>query len=38
MAYRRPKGILDAIGGTVEVQEVLRPIYNFKDDHPDRRG
>lgn len=30
MAYRRPKRILDAIGPAVVVEQMLKPIYNFK--------
>jgi RNA-splicing ligase RtcB len=30
MAYKKPKDILDYIGDTVEVEQRLRPLYNFK--------
>jgi RNA-splicing ligase RtcB len=30
MAYKRPKDILDYIEDTIEIQEWLKPIYNFK--------
>lgn len=30
MAYRRPKGLVEALAATVDVQQVMRPIYNFK--------
>ncbi|MBQ1332808.1 MAG: RtcB family protein [Lachnospiraceae bacterium] len=33
MAYKSLNDILDVIGGTVDVIEVLRPVYNFKADH-----
>ncbi|MBQ7324492.1 MAG: RtcB family protein [Clostridia bacterium] len=30
MAYKAPERILDAIGDTVEVEQVVKPVYNFK--------
>jgi RNA-splicing ligase RtcB len=30
MAYKRAKDVLDYIGDTVEVEQRLRPLYNFK--------
>ena len=30
MAYKPIEAILDNIGDTVEVQKIIRPIYNFK--------
>ena len=30
MAYRKPKDVLDYIGDTVELERLLRPVYNFK--------
>lgn len=30
MAYKPARRILDAIGGTVEAEEIVRPVYNFK--------
>jgi RNA-splicing ligase RtcB len=30
MAYKRPKDILQYIGDTVEIEERLKPLYNFK--------
>ncbi len=30
MAYKSPEKILSVIGDTVEVEEIIRPIYNFK--------
>ena len=30
MVYKAPERILDAIGETVEVEQIVRPVYNFK--------
>jgi len=30
MAYKKPKDVLDYIGETVEIEQRLRPLYNFK--------
>jgi hypothetical protein len=30
MAYKKPKDVLDYIGETVEVEQRLTPVYNFK--------
>jgi RNA-splicing ligase RtcB len=30
MAYKKPKDVLDYIGDTVEIEQRLRPLYNFK--------
>lgn len=30
MAYKPMESILENIGDTVEVEEIIRPIYNFK--------
>jgi RNA-splicing ligase RtcB len=30
MAYKKPKDVLDYIGDTVEVEQRLKPLYNFK--------
>jgi RNA-splicing ligase RtcB len=30
MAYKKPKDVLEYIGDTVEVEQRLRPLYNFK--------
>jgi len=30
MAYKGMEAILDHIGPTVEVAEIVRPVYNFK--------
>lgn len=30
MVYKAPERILDAIGDTVEVEQIARPVYNFK--------
>lgn len=30
MAYKPMQSIIDAIQETVEVQKIIRPIYNFK--------
>ena len=30
MAYKKPRYVLDYIGETVEIEQRLRPLYNFK--------
>jgi RNA-splicing ligase RtcB len=30
MAYKKAKDVLDYISGTVEVEQRLKPLYNFK--------
>ncbi|MBP5242325.1 MAG: RtcB family protein [Clostridia bacterium] len=30
MAYKPPKKILDVIGETVNIEQIIRPVYNFK--------
>jgi RNA-splicing ligase RtcB len=30
MVYKAPQRILDAIGDAVEVEQIVRPVYNFK--------
>jgi hypothetical protein len=30
MVYKAPDRILEAIGDTVEVEQIARPVYNFK--------
>ncbi|MBQ6212556.1 MAG: RtcB family protein, partial [Ruminococcus sp.] len=30
MAYKSMKDIVDNIGDTVEINEIIKPIYNFK--------
>jgi hypothetical protein len=30
MAYKKPKDVLDYIGDTIEVEQRLKPVYNFK--------
>jgi len=30
MAYKKPKDVLDYIGDTVEIEQRLKPLYNFK--------
>jgi len=30
MAYKAPEGIISAIGDTVNIEKIIRPIYNFK--------
>ena len=34
MAYRRIEEILDTIGPTADVEDILTPVYNFKASHP----
>ena len=30
MAYKPPERIIDAIGETVDIEQIIKPIYNFK--------
>ena len=36
MAYKRPEDIIDAIRDSVDVIDIMKPVYNFKaaDDTP----
>lgn len=36
MAYKSKEDIIDALGELVEIKEVLKPVFNFKDDTPSR--
>jgi len=36
-AYKDPQTILDAIKDTVDVDFILKPVYNFKSDHPKKK-
>ena len=38
MAYKSLSDIIDVIGESVEVIEVLKPIYNFKASEPAKFG
>ena len=38
MAYKSLSDIIDVIGKSVEVIEVLKPIYNFKASEPAKFG
>ena len=38
MAYKSLSDIIDVIGESVEVIEVLKPIYNFKASEPAKYG
>ena len=31
MAYKAPERILQFLGDTVSVEQIIKPVYNFKD-------
>jgi len=37
-AYKPAQAIIDAIGPTVEIEQIVRPVYNLKGDNQERSG